>query len=79
MNNNEDTKQKLEKLKKIEEAYKLNTKRYRDNAIAKGKKQISAIITVSAYEEICKRRKENKLTAGEIIEKALQETTQYLK
>ena len=76
---NEDIETKLKKLEKLEAARKLSSKKYFKKAAEEGKRQISVMLSQSAYAEICNRRNNNKQTASQIIEKALMETKQYLK
>ena len=67
---------RLDKLQRLEDAARKRSRRYLDNAKASGKRQISAIVSAKAYDEICRRRDAsaqagNALTSGEIIEQAL--------
>lgn len=73
----EDIQKRLEKLKKIEEGNRKRSKKYIKKQEKKGKKMISAIISLDAYKELNNRRdasiKETGkvLTIGEVIEQAL--------
>lgn len=73
----EDIQKRLEKLKKIEEGNRKRSKKYIKRQEKKGKKMISAIISLDAYKELNNRRDANiketgkVLTIGEVIEQAL--------
>ena len=70
------TQYNLERLKKIDEQNRLRSNRYLQKHYSQNKKQISAIISEEAYQEICRRKELAKaegenLSNGEIIEEAL--------
>lgn len=71
-----ETQAKLEKLKRIEENRRARSKRFLDKVKADGKKQISAILSGEAYDQLCRIR-DNEVQAGrlasfgDIIERAL--------
>ena len=70
------TNEKLKKLEKIEESNRARVRKFLEKAEKKGKKQISAIISFEAYDEICRRRDRSvqngvQTTIGKILEDAL--------
>ena len=71
-----ETKTKLEKLARIEQGNRTRAKRYLERIKKKGKKQISAIISGEAYNELNRLRDANiqagtPTSFGQIIEQAL--------
>jgi len=69
-------KERLKRLKRIDKGNRERSKRYLDKIKASGKKQISAILSSKAYEELNRRRDESMragkpLSYGAIISSAL--------
>jgi len=70
------TQAKLDKLDRIQAQNRARAKEFLDKKKASGKKQISGLITLDAYNEICKRRDTARatgtpLTMGDIISQAV--------
>lgn len=70
-------------LEKIKEQNRLRARRFLDRRAEAGKRQISAILHNDAYEEINRRRDRSilagePLTAGQIIEQALNATSDFI-
>jgi len=71
-----DAQAKLDKLARIEKKNRERARRYLERVKREGKKQLSAIISGKAYDELCRRRDASILTGkplsfGNIIEDAL--------
>lgn len=71
-----DAQAKLDKLARIEAGNRERARRYLERVKQEGKKQLSAIISGKAYDELCRRRDASILTGkplsfGNIIENAL--------
>ena len=69
----EETQKKLDRLEKLEQAGRDRSKKYLEKIKAEGKKQISAIVSSEAYEELNRRRDESirvgrPLSFGGVIE-----------
>ncbi len=68
--------EKLKRLERIDKGNRERSKRYLDKIKASGKKQISAILSSEAYDELCRRREKSirdgkPLSYGSIITSAL--------